>query len=236
MIGPCRSMVRSETKRYLCVGVMAIVAVMALISFGSHDVAEVHRDGWWRMVAVTVVLRHTPDVRGPGIGGVRTYQVRTQTRHVLNKVYDPLYDGTHEAVGETVKSGESLVDAVLRGVAEEVGYVGGNVTVVGATGAITATHRTDPVFTALEPYQFVQQLGPPQPWAGLGFVALLPDDAELGAGYDEVRSAQWWQPAELLLKLQREPELFMGFHYPVLLKVCQDVASGALQPKLAQPA
>jgi hypothetical protein len=118
-------------------------------------------------------------------------------------------------------------------VAEELGYAGSKLKIVGSEGTTVTTHGIDPVFS-VEPFYFVQQLGPPQPWTGLGFVALLPAGAQLIEGNrdEEVGESKWWSPAELLRKLEAEKHLFMGFHYPVLLKVCRDLVNGTLQPKL----
>ena len=225
-------------KAVVCLVAAALVVVVyqqALVLPARDDAAAEHAtDGRTYLVAVTVAVRHSSGAEGG-------YQVRTQRRTVINKAYDPLYDGTHETIGETVKAGESIASAVVRGVAEELGYKGGNLAILGSEdAAVVSTHEVDPVYMIGAPYCFVQQLGPPQPWTGLGFVALLPRSAtpkqlhldEKG----EVGDSTWWEPAELMQLLQSQPEQFMGFHYPVLKKVSEDLVAGTLQPKLAAAA
>eukprot|EP00927_Polykrikos_kofoidii_P062841 TRINITY_DN57637_c0_g1_i1.p1 TRINITY_DN57637_c0_g1~~TRINITY_DN57637_c0_g1_i1.p1 ORF type:complete len:241 (-),score=41.43 TRINITY_DN57637_c0_g1_i1:142-864(-) len=217
----------------ICLLAMLFMTYQAYL-LHNHAYAEHATDERMFLVAVTVALQRS---HGTGHEGGQ-FLVRTQRRTVINKAYDSYYDGTHEAIGETVKAGESIVNAVVRGVAEELGYKSSGLTIVGAEGSeVTTTHITDPVFSTTAPYCFVQQLGPPQPWTGLGFVALLPDDATL-EDHDraEVGDATWWEPAELLRTLENEQQRFMGFHYPVLLKVSRDLVAGTLQPVLAAAA
>jgi hypothetical protein len=40
---------------------------------------------------------------------------------------------------------------------------------------------------------------------------------------------RWWKVGELLGLLKREPGLFTGVHYPVLLKAALDLQSGAIK-------
>merc|ERR1712072_1230904 len=53
-------------------------------------------DALMRVVAVLVVVKRD---------AAHGYLVRTQTRKVVNKAYDPMYGGTLEALGETVQTG-----------------------------------------------------------------------------------------------------------------------------------
>ena len=52
----------------------------------------------------------------------------------------------------------------------------------------------------------------------------VPADTPAQVGSDgEVSAAKWWPSGMLWAKLVGEPALFMGFHYPVLMKVAQDL-------------
>ena len=128
-------------------------------------------------------------------------------RHVLDKAYDPYFDNTLEAVGESVHWGEPIVDAVARSLAEEMGlppstkivFLGGE-DHAGST-AVTTAHAGAPILSLL-PYIYVQALKEPQPWCGLGFVAVLPASTPATSGDKEVGASAWWDPAELLAKLE----------------------------------
>ena len=110
--------------------VAAIIFVFGTVLFGSWwvlrspparaytaAVSDHASDGRVLLAAVTIVLRPHPS------GEFDKYQVRTQTRHVLNTKYDPFYDGTYEAVGESVKSHENVVDAVVREPSDACGCI-----------------------------------------------------------------------------------------------------------------
>ena len=174
-----------------------------------------------KSVAISVVVRRH---REHGV------QIHTQTRHVLNKDYDPLYDNTEETCGETLKDWESMIDAAIRGCKEELGSPDLVVKqIIGAEGEIFSTRPEDKIL-ALNPYYFAQQLVGPQPWIGLGFVVVVSDDFEPQQGAERETSAhQWWNPEDLLRELEQNPANFMGFHYPVLLKVCKDILDGNLK-------
>lgn len=176
----------------------------------------------FKSVAIPVVVRkHKED-------GV---QVHTQTRHVINKNYDPLYDNTEETCGETLEDGESIIHAAIRGCEEELGSPNLFLIIkeiIGAQGEAFSTRPEDKIL-GLKPYYFVQQLIGPQPWIGLGFVVIIPDDFELQQDTEGKTSAhQWWNPVDLLKELQENPSNFMGLHYPVLLQVCKDIIKGKI--------
>lgn len=181
-----------------------------------------------RLVAITVVIRPFHS----------SFQIRTQIRRVQDLSYDPLYDGTIEAVGESVKWGEPIVDTVSRGLVEEMGLSSDTKYVVlGAEGGMISTSssdRNDPMFSLSAPYIYVQALQEPQPWCGLGFVALVPELMPATSGDEEVGESRWWDTAELLIKLedQNQRRQFMSFHYPVFLRVAQDLSNGLLQKRL----
>ena len=174
----------------------------------------------FKPVAVSVVVRKHEK---HGI------QIHTQTRHVINKEYDPLYDNTEETCDETLKDGESIIDAAIRGCREELGTPDLRIErIIGADGKILHTRPEDKIL-GLEPYYFVQQIAGPQPWIGLGFVVVVPDGFEPNPDANGETSAhRWWDPKDLLKELLENPSRFMGFHYPVLLKVCTDLVGNKL--------
>lgn len=156
-------------------------------------------------------------------------QIHTQTRRVIDKKYDPLYDGTEETCCETLEDWESIVDAVVRGCREELGSPDLKIErIIGAEGETIHTRPEDEIL-GLKPYYFVQQLSGPQPWIGLGFVVVVPEDFEPKPDAEGETSAhRWWNPKDLLRELLKNPSGFMGLHYPVLLKVCEDLIGDKL--------
>jgi len=81
----------------------------------------------------------------------------------------------------------------------------------------------------LKPYYLVQQLKGPQPWMGLGFIVIVSSDIEFHPDSDgEVSAHRWWKPEDLLKDLWENPACFMGLHYPILIKVCQDFIEGKI--------
>ena len=174
----------------------------------------------FKPVAISVVVRKHKKY---GI------QVHTQTRHVINKEYDSLYDNTEEACGETLKPGENIIDAAVRGCKEELGRSDLKIEkIIGAEGKIFSTRPEDRIL-GLKPYYFVQQLAGSQPWIGLGFVVVVPNDFEPKLDVEGETSAhQWWNPEDLLKELRKNPSNFMGFHYPVIIKVCEDIVGNKL--------
>ncbi|MBI2635368.1 MAG: NUDIX hydrolase [Parcubacteria group bacterium] len=155
--------------------------------------------------------------------------VHTQTRRVINKDYDPMYHGTQETCGETVYDYEDIITAAIRGCREELGCPDLiPEKVIGADGEFFSTRSEDKIL-GLKPYYLVQQLKGPQPWMGLGFIVVISPDIEFHLDNDgEVSAHRWWRPIELLKNLQEKPDNFMGLHYPILIKVCQDFMEGKI--------
>ncbi len=159
-------------------------------------------------------------------GGV---QILTQLRLVQNKSYDPLYDRTWEAMGETLNPGESVIDALVRGVKEECGrtdFVPNRI--IGADGKVLwSTSKGDNVL-ACEPLCFLQSLGPPQPWFGPAFAVEVAEDFEPDHSKSdgEAEAPKWWGAKEMLDAIQRDPSQFMGLHMPALEKFCLAVLDG----------
>lgn len=165
-------------------------------------------------------------------------EILTQTRQVINKEYDPLYDGTEEVVGETIKEGENVIETLIRGCQEELGspeliidrIIGADSSLLwGIPGAFFTTGKNDKIL-GFTPYYFVQQLSAPQPWLGPCFVVQVEEGFEPQLDKEkEVSAHTWWDPKVLLTKMENEPSGFMGLHYPFLIEVCRDVISGKLQ-------
>lgn len=160
------------------------------------------------------------------------WQILTQLRLVQNKAYDPLYDQTHEVVGETIKFNketgqptETIYDALLRGVAEECGKPDFRpVAVYGAglknVSLDTKTTGKGDIIVEIEPYSFVMQMGPPQPWIGPVFLVEVPSNWEPDHGQSdgEAGHPKWWHPDELAHAILSNSGQFMGLHMPSLLR------------------
>lgn len=163
-------------------------------------------------------------------------QILTQLRLVQNKKYDSLYDKTYEAIGETLNQGEGVIDALLRGVAEECGQPDFKPVSIGdpkdqtiwITGKTIWTTGKGDQIGCLEPFCFVQQMGPPQPWIGPVFLIEVPSDWEPDHSKSdgEAGEPRWWDPSELLRQIQRTPEKFMGLHLPALYKFAFRIVKG----------
>ena len=175
----------------------------------------------FKLMAISVVVRKHKKY---GI------QVHTQTRHVINKEYDSLYDNTEEACCEIVESEESIIDAASRACKEELGSPDLKIEkIIGANGQTFSTQPGMDLILGMCPYYFVQQLAGPQPWIGLGFVVVVPSDFEPKLDEKgEVSAHQWWSPKDLSKELQQNPSKFMGPPYPVLTKVCKDIIGNKL--------
>lgn len=218
---------RQWTRSLTFMAVALVVLMLLLLSVAFLPTsAEKGRDANMRLIAIGVV------VRAENSG---EYSVRTQVRRVLDLTYDPLYDRTLEAVGETVQVAEPITDAVVRGLHEEVGIDVSRTpyAVFGRAGALVSTrdksqNTLDKYLTVEHPYMYVQTLKGPQPWVGLGFVVLVPPKTPATVGSDgEASNARWWNAEQLLEKLEGSRSDFMGFHYPVLKRVCQDLQSAS---------
>ena len=144
--------------------------------------------------------------------------ILTQRRIVKNKSYDPLYDGTWEAMGETVEEGESVIDALIRGVAEECGVPGFKPVQINGGGLVWSTDKNDRIL-ASTPLCFVQSLGPPQPWLGPAFLVEVGGDFEPNQENNdgEAGAHRWWNPPDLEEAASKKPGSFMGLHLPALV-------------------
>ena len=158
-----------------------------------------------------------------------TYLIMTQLRRVLNESYDPLYDKTWETMGETAQEGESVIDALIRGCREEFGIPDFTPKKIMGVGEEWTTGKKDK-FIYLEPFCFVQSLGPPQPWIGPFFIVEVPEDFEPNyqRSDKEATSCKWWLPAELKKEIEEVPQSFMGFHVPALYKLCLTIMERGL--------
>lgn len=153
------------------------------------------------------------------------FSILTQLRMVRNKTYDPLYDRTHEIVGETLEPNENILDGLVRGVAEECGKPGFKPKAIYGAGLqeldaqVYTTGKGDRIL-GCEPFCFVQQLGPPQPWLGPVFIVEADTDFEPDHRQSDGEAAEpkWWNPWHLKEVLKSKPHRFMGLHLPALLK------------------
>jgi hypothetical protein len=160
------------------------------------------------------------------VGG--EWRILTQKRIVQNKAYDPLYDGTWEAVGETINPGESFIDALMRGISEECGAPSFKPKAIWSSGfknsgpRLRTTGKDDQIL-ANEPFDFVQQMGPPQPWIGPVYLveAYRNFEPDPSKNDGEASEARWWSPDELQKELELHRGRFMGLHYPSLEKVAE---------------
>ena len=175
-------------------------------------------------VVVAVVVR-----RGPN--GLP--QVMTHIRDASWPGYDTFYNGTWEAVGERMESGENVFQAVARGCKEEIGLLNNdsfNCRIVDfemCQWKMFTTGKEDYIL-ALEPYIFLQQVEGPQPWIGPGFIVIVPDDFEPKPATGETSGHRWWKPEELLAELKQNPAAFMGLHLPLIKKTCEDILAGKI--------
>jgi len=126
---------------------------------------------------------------------------------------------------------ETVFDALLRGVREECGkpdfepvavYGGGFKKVEPVT---KSTGKGD-IICEIEPYSFVQQMGPPQPWIGPVFLVEVSADFEPDHSQSdgEAGEAMWWDPDDLKRAIVQDPSKFMGLHMPALLRVATKLA------------
>jgi len=166
-------------------------------------------------VAIAIIFRYK----------AKKVEIMTQLRLVKNKSYDPLYDRTHEAIGETLDKHETgwpketFLAAAIRGIREECGRP--DFEPVGVYGAdmkllehcMVDTGKGDSYF-ACEPFCLVQSLGPPQPWFGPAFLVEAASDFEPDyANADgEADEHTWWAPLDLLAAMEADPSRFMGLH------------------------
>lgn len=152
--------------------------------------------------------------------------IMTQQRLVQNHNYDPLYDGTWEAVGENVKEGENMIDALIRGIREECGkpdFRPERISMRQEISSMYTTGRGDSILCVEDPLCLVQQMGPPQPWVGPAFLVHVDRDFEPDQTKSdgEAGDHKWWRPKELIQAIHEEPESFMGLHMPALEKAAQ---------------
>lgn len=138
--------------------------------------------------------------------------ILTQKRLVQNKSYDPLYDNTWEAMGETVKNDESVFDALVRGFKEECGNPDFlPVRIFGKSDIPFWTTGKGDAVLSCEPFSFVQSLGPRQPWVGPVFVVEMDSSFEPATAMNdgEAGEPRWWNARELSEAIEMNPD---GFH------------------------
>lgn len=158
-------------------------------------------------------------------GSGRNKQIMTQIRNVSPPI-DTSYNGTWEAVGETLKPGEDYLTALVRGIREECGIdIKISATVV-AGQRIWETGKQDKVFS-FHPICIVQQLKGRRLWTAPAFEVVVPDDFEpdYQKGDGEAKEAKWWSLKDLKTALELDPASFSGIHLPALKIFCQNELS-----------
>ena len=159
----------------------------------------------WKLVAIGIPVR---------FNGLEI-EIMTQLRLVRNQDYDPISDRTWEAIGETVKEGESVLDALIRGFREECGdeqFM--PVDILGApTDWSTGKGDHEHLYT---PLCFLQNLAAPQPWAGPCHVVTVPHwwEPDYSKSDGEAGDHCWWSAEHLKHELDHRRETFHRFHYP----------------------
>ncbi len=162
--------------------------------------------------------------------------IMTQLRKVQNKAYDPLYDNTWEAMGETMNPNEHVIDALVRGCREEWGQSDDwtPLRILGSSAKVWTTGKGDTAFCH-EPFCLLQNVGPPQPWYGPCFLVQVARDFEpnFALSDGEASDVRWWKAPKLKRAIKQNPQQFMGWHIPALYKFCELILKkDGLLPKL----
>lgn len=154
-------------------------------------------------------------------------EILTQLRHVLNAEYDPLYDGTWEAMGETLEPDEDIIDALLRGLKEECGLAFKTKSTIHGIGPDSRfkSDRGEAV-TTTQPLCYLHSTGEPQKWTGPLFLVEAPPDFVPSARFSEgeVADYRWWRPSELLAQIDATPDKFMAYHRQALRLAAEKLA------------
>lgn len=153
--------------------------------------------------------------------GLLRKKILTQKRHIHNKEYDPLYEGTWEAVAGLLKPGEECIETLLREVREECGTPITTSHVVGFQKKSWTTGKGN-IAKGHQPLCMLQNLGEPQKWFGPAFLLKVPVDWEPNPSLADGEAGEWkwWVPGDLHNAIQKHPEQFMVPHIPALLLAC----------------
>jgi len=175
-------------------------------------------------VVVAIIIKRTTD----------GFLIMTQKRRVRDPAYDWLYDGTWEAMGETLLPKEDVLDAVVRGIREECGMSVDPLWIFGNSDDLLAplgdgnrfamwTSGQGDQTILRRPFAFVQSIGEPQLWLGPVFLVSVPPSWEpnFEAADGEATKHRWWKPGELLEEMHSHPAGFMGLHAPALRLLAQ---------------
>ena len=170
-------------------------------------------------VVVAIIIKRTTD----------GFLIMTQKRRVRDPAYDWLYDGTWEAMGETLLPKEDVLDAVVRGIREECGMSVNPWSIFGNPNDLMRSPGDANRFAMRgnewgdrgilhQPFAFVQSIGEPQLWLGPVFLVSVPPSWEpnFEAADGEATKHRWWKPGELLEEMHSHPAGFMGLHAPAL--------------------
>ena len=131
-------------------------------------------------------------------------------------------------MGETVEPGENIFEALIRGFREECGVPDFKPEIYGMGGKIWfSTGKGDSV-QCLKPLCYLHNMGLPQPWSGPAFALQVRPDFEpnFNLADGEANAVKWWDPSELGKAIERNPQSFMGWHMPALLKLCERLIRG----------
>lgn len=148
-----------------------------------------------------------------------TVEILTQRRRVMDQLYDPFYDGTWEAVGETLTPGEDIVAAIHRGLREECGSTEETpISIPGVPDDFLFASERGECMSWVRPLCYLHSSGQPQPWTGPAFLVKVPHDfvPSNAMSQGEVGDYCWWNPALLLESMAHYPERFSAFDRPAL--------------------
>lgn len=154
--------------------------------------------------------------------------IMTQRRRVQNHAYDPFYDNTWEAVGETLNPGEGIVEAIYRGLHEECGLLSGTtVQIHGIDEYHLFESGRGERMARLTPLCYLHSNGAPQLWTGPAFLVRVPPDFEPTNtnSHAEVGGYLWWDPKKLLSAITISPSKFIAFDQLALKLAAQCLAA-----------
>ncbi|MDP4020441.1 MAG: NUDIX hydrolase [Candidatus Adlerbacteria bacterium] len=126
---------------------------------------------------------------------------------------------------------ETIVDVLVREIAEECGVPNFEpVTIYGTGGQTAYTTGKGDKYVCVEPFCFVQSMGPPQPWLGPVFLVEVTSDFEPDRSKSDGEAGEhrWWSPEELLDETKKNPGNLQGLHIGPLEKLCVAAIAGKI--------
>ena len=146
--------------------------------------------------------------------------ILTQQRLVQNHDYDPFYDKTEEIVGETLETGESVIQAIRRGMQEECGLpLDAKIDIYGAEADHLFESDRGERISCTRPLCYLDSTGEPQLWVGPAFLVRVPENFTPSNEQSEGEAGEykWRKPNELLTAIAGNPDKFMGLHRPAMM-------------------